>query len=196
MEKDIKNLIDDEIALIKANEEVDEMVEEENTNLPTVETNNNALMPDSFSGNTAVGIINTTKDKILEEAEKKINQDKIIDKHSTKLSKVADDLMAVETEKAAIEVQKKDASNKAEKQEIKNKLIILKNEAKRLRKAERHKNRLQKISIKQEKSNKRWEMLESTLKPLGYDYVPNTIALHILLMLVGIKAFGEIGLAR
>lgn len=190
MEQDIKSLIDEEITLIKA---------EENTNLTTIEVDNNVLMVDSFTGNSAVGLISNTKDKILVEAEKKINQEKIIDKHSTKLSKVADNLMKVETEKAAIEVQKKDASNKAEKQEIKNRLIVLKNEANRLRKAEKHKNKLQKIEIAQEKKAKRWEMLESTLKPLGYDYVPNTVALHILLALVGLKAFfngvGKVGTA-
>ena len=191
MEKNIKSLIDDEIAVIKAKE--DEKTDapisnKEVINLP-IESEVNALMTDSFSGNSAVGIINTTKEKILEKAEQKINQEKIIDKHSTKLSKVADDLMKVETEKAAIEVQKKDATNKAEKQEIKNRLIVLKSEAKRLRKTEKHKNKMQKITIKAERKQKHWEKLESTLKPLGYNYVPNPLALHILLMLVGIKAF-------
>lgn len=202
MEKDIKSLIDNEVALIKAEEtemETVEVAEEKLACLP-IENNSTAIIPEQhFSETSAVGIINHTKDEILEKAEQKIKQDKIINKHASKLSEVADNLMKVETEKAAIEVQKKDASNKAEKQEIENRLIILRNEAKRLRKAEKHKNKLQNIEIKAEKKQKQWEMLKSTLQPLGYDYVPNFIALHILLALVGLKAFfngvGEVGTA-
>lgn len=210
MEQDIKDLINEEIDLIKAEEEEAEI--EPETEIKAEETENvedidysventpHALATaDTFQGNSAVGIINTTKDKILEKAELQIKQEKIINKHASELSKVADNLMKVETDKAAIEVQKKDASNKAEKQEIENRLIVLRNEAKRLRKEEEHKNRLQKIQIQAEKKQKQWEMLESTLKPLGYNYVPNPVALYILLMLVGLKAFfngiGAVGTA-
>ena len=196
MEKELKDLVESEVASIKEQEQV--QIEFEKPNLPT-KIEPNELATETFAGNSAVGVIHTTKDRILEEAEKKINQEKIIDKHSTKLSKVADTLMEVETEKAAIEVRKKDADNRAEKQEIKNRLIVLRNEAKRLRLEEKHKNSMQKLQIKSDKKRIQWERLEKTLTPLGYDYVPNPIALHILLMLVGIKAFvngvGEVGTA-
>lgn len=192
MKEDIKELIQEEVESIKSQEANCE------SNLAIVEDEQLPVIQD-FPHHTAIDVINAAKNKILDKAKAKIDQEKILDKHADKLSEVADDMLKVETEKAEIEVEKKAASNKAEKQEIKNRLIVLKNEAKRLHKAEKHKNKLQKIEIDQEKKAKRWDMLESTLKPLGYDYVPNPIALYILLMLVGLKAFfngvGNVGAA-
>ena len=191
MYQDIRDLIESEIVLIKAEEteaEQETLLTEEFDSLP-VESPVTAETTESLTETDAVGVLNHTKEEIKEQAELKIKKGNTINKIASKLSEVASKLMKVEANKAAIEVQKKDISNRAEKQEIENRLIILRNEAQRLRKAEKHKNKLQSIELKTEIKQKQWEVLKSTLQPLGYDYVPNFFALYILLTLVGLKAF-------
>lgn len=179
MDKEIEDLINAEIKEMKSNE-TGEIVIVQEDNLPTTE---------DFMQNSTVDVISDTKGKILTKAQYKINKEKMIERHAESLSKVADKSLEVDIETEKNKVLQKQANNKAEKQEIKNRLIVLTNEAKRLKKEEKHKNKLQKIRLKNEKKEEEWNKLKGTLEPLGYSYVPNFLCLYILLFLNGVKAF-------
>lgn len=133
--------------------------------------------------------LGNVKSKILSNAEDKINDEKIIEKHSKKLAENADEAIAVELDKQSLENEKKKADNKATKKEIKNRLFVLKQEAKRLKKEQRHLNILQKQEQKKESDKTYWQNHGDTLAQYKMHEGSNRIFCEILLWLDGIKGF-------
>lgn len=138
---------------------------------------------------TAYDVVGGTQQEILKRAQEKINSEKILEKHAAKIAKITDDAMAVDAERAALNVQQQDANNKAEKQEIKNRLIVLKAEAKRLRKEQKQLNIEQKANHKARNKAAKWELYKDKLEKMKYNYVPNAFVLSMLLFFDGLKSF-------
>ena len=97
--------------------------------------NNNTEM--QIADSYVVGALNDTKKSIVDQAIPLINDDKVIKKHAKKLSENADKGIEVELETQELEIKKKDASNKVTRKEIANKLYILRQEAKRIKKQQK-----------------------------------------------------------
>lgn len=138
---------------------------------------------------SASDVVGGTKQEVLRRAQEKINSEKILEKHASKIAKLTDKAMAVDAERAALNVQQQDADNKAEKQEIKNRLIVLKAEAARLKKEQKQLDREQRADHKARNKAAKWEMYKDKLKKMGYSYVPNIIILSMLLLFDAIKSF-------
>ena len=126
---------------------------------------------------------------IVEKAKCKINDEKIIEKHSRKLAQISDKALEVETEKEELVVAEKEADNKVKKQDIKNKLIELRTEAIRLKKEQKQVLKEQKADHKKRNKQILWETYNGKLEGIGYDYVPNKFVLKMLLACDGIKSF-------
>lgn len=138
---------------------------------------------------SASDVVGGTKQEVLRRAQEKINSEKILEKHASKIAKLTDKAMAVDAERAALNVQQQDADNKAEKQEIKNRLIVLKAEAARLKKEQKQLDREQRADHKARNKAAKWEMYKDKLEKMGYSYVPNIIILSMLLLFDAIKSF-------
>lgn len=138
---------------------------------------------------SAFNVVDNTQQEILKRAKEKINSEKILEKHATKISKITDKAMEVDAERANLNVQKQEAANKVEKQEIKNRLIVLKAEAKRLIKEQRQLNLDQKSDHKVRNKQAKWDLYKDKLKKMKYDYVPNPFVLSMLLFFDGLKSF-------
>lgn len=135
------------------------------------------------------GVVGGIQQEILGRAQHKISQEKILDKHADDIAKVTDKAMAVDIERTSLQVQEKEADNKVKKQEIKNKLIVLKAEAERLEKEQKQLNKEQKADHKARNKQAKWEMYKGKLQKMGYSYVPNIVILSMLLFFDGIKSF-------
>lgn len=138
---------------------------------------------------SASDVVGGTQQEVLRRAQEKINSEKILEKHASKIAKLTDKAMAVDAERAALNVQQQDANNQAEKQEIKNRLIVLKAEAARLKKEQKQLDREQRADHKARNKATKWEMYKDKLEKMGYSYVPNIIILSMLLLFDGIKSF-------
>lgn len=138
---------------------------------------------------SAYDVVGDVQQEVLQRAKEKIHDEKILEKHATKISKITDKAMEVDAERANLNVQKLDAANKAEKQEIKNKLIVLKAEAKRLKKEQRQLNLDQKADHKARNKQAKWDMYKDKLIKMKYNYVPNPFILSMLLFFDGVKSF-------
>lgn len=152
------------------------------------ETTALAVQPEGGSL-TAGDVVGDMQQEVLRRAHNKINADKIIEKHASKIAKITDKQMSVDMERAALDVQQKDADNKVDKQEIKNRLIVLRAEAKRIRREQRQKNIEQKADHKARNKSAKWDMYKDKLQRMKYDYVPNPIILSMLLFFDGAKSF-------
>ena len=140
-------------------------------------------------GLSAFDVVGGTQQKVLQRAQEKINSDKILEKHASKIAKITDKAMAVDAERAALNVDKQDAANKVEKQEIKNRLIVLKAEAERLKKEQNQLSREQRSDHKARNKAAKWELYKDKLAKMGYAYVPNAFILSMLLFFDGLKSF-------
>lgn len=138
---------------------------------------------------SAYDVVGDTRQEILSRAQEKINSEKILEKHASKLAKITDRAIAVDADRAALNVQQQDANNKAEKQEIKNRLIVLRAEAKRLRKEQKQLNIEQKAEHRARNKAAKWEMYKEKLQKMNYNYVPNVFILAMLLFFDGLKSF-------
>ena len=138
---------------------------------------------------SAFDVVGGTQQKVLQRAQEKINSEKILEKHASKIAKITDKAMLVDAERAALNVDKQDANNKVEKQEIKNRLIVLKAEAKRLKKEQRQLNIEQKADHKARNKAAKWEIYKGKLEKMKYNYVPNVFILSMLLFFDGVKSF-------
>ena len=134
-------------------------------------------------------VVGGVQQDILEKAKKKISSEKIVDKHAESLKNIADQALKVEAEQASLNVQEQDADNKVRKQEIKNKLIVLNAEAKRLNKEQKQLNKEQRADHKARNKQAKWELYGDKLKRMKYSYVPNVIVLWILLFFDGVRGF-------
>lgn len=149
--------------------------------------NNNTEM--QIADSYVVGALNDTKKSIVDQAIPLINDDKVIKKHAKKLSENADKGIAVELETQELEIKKKDASNKVTKKEIANQLYILRQEAKRIRKQQRHLKQQQKEEHKKENNEAFWNNHGATLSEYKMHQGSNRLFCIILLWLDGLKGF-------
>lgn len=138
---------------------------------------------------SAFDVVGDAQQEILKRAKQKINSEQILEKHANEITKITDKAMKVDAERASLNVQKQDALNKAEKQEIKNKLIVLKAEAKRLKKEQRQLNLDQKADHKARNKEAKWALYKDKLMKMKYNYVPNRFILSMLLFFDGVKSF-------
>lgn len=148
-----------------------------------------AVTREGGSGISAYDVVGGTQQEVLRRAQDKINSEKILEKHASKIAKITDKAMEVDAERAALNVQQQDAENKVEKQEIKNRLIVLKAEAKRLKKEQRQQNIEQKADHKARNKAAKWEQYKDKLTKMNYTYVPNAFILSMLLFFDGLKSF-------
>ena len=161
---------------------------EEKTITPVVEQSKE-LQNGGASLLSVNGVVGGIQQEILGRAQHKISQEKILDKHADDIAKVTDKAMAVDIERTSLQVQEKEADNKVKKQEIKNRLIVLKAEAERLEKEQKQLNKEQKADHKARNKQAKWEMYKGKLQKMGYSYVPNIVILSMLLLFDGIKSF-------
>lgn len=138
---------------------------------------------------TAETVVGGTQQEVLRRAQGKINSERILDKHASKIAKITDKAMEVDADRAELSVRKQDAANKADRQEIANRLLVLKAEAKRLKREQRHLTKEQKADHKARDKEARWEVYKGKLQKMHYDYVPNPLILHMLLFFDGAKSF-------
>lgn len=134
-------------------------------------------------------VVGSVKQDILDEAKKKITDEKVIDKHAENLKNIADKALGVEAETASLVVEEQEADNKVRKQEIRNKLIVLKAEAKRLKKEQEQLNREQKAEHKARNKQAKWDLYGDKLTKMKYSYVPNIVVLSMLLFFDGVRSF-------
>lgn len=134
-------------------------------------------------------VVGDTQQEILGRAKQKISSEKIVERHASKIAKITDKSMAVDIERAALNVQKQDADNKVEKQKIKNELLVLKAEAKRLKKEQKQLAIEQRAEHKARNKAAKWELYREKLEKMGYKYVPNIFVLSMLLFFDGVKSF-------
>lgn len=154
-----------------------------------IEANTNPL---NIIQNTVLsidGVVDKVQQKILDEASEKINSTKILEKHAESIAKITDKAMEVDTERVSLSVQEKEADNKVRKQEIRNKLIVLNAEAKRLEKEQKQINKEQKAEHTARNKAAKWDMYKDKLEKMKYTYVPNVFVLSMLLFFDGIRSF-------
>lgn len=168
-----------------------ETVTERADTLPVVKTDNIELIErnDQLPTGDFSNVVGSVSQNILNRAQEKISDDKIVDKHAENLKKVADRALEVEAERVHLTVQEQDADNRVRKQEIKNKLIVLKSEAKRLEKEQKQLNREQKADHKARNKAAKWELYKDKLERMHYTYVPCAFVLSMLLLFDGIRSF-------
>lgn len=167
-------------------EKLAEQFEQEQPEAKKTET---AVAVKREGGISAYDVVGGTQQEVLRRAQDKINSEKILEKHANKIAQITDRAMEVDAERAAINVQQQDAVNKVDKQKIKNSLIVLKAEAKRLRREEKQKSREQKAEHKARNKAAKWELYKDKLQRMKYDYVPNPFILSMLLFFDGLKSF-------
>ena len=158
--------------------------------LPVVKTENpiteQSSVPGSVGFTTVVGGVQ--KD-ILNKAKEKISDEKIVDKHAESLKNIADKALEAQAELASLTVQEQEADNKVRKQEIRNKLIVLKAEAQRLEREQKQLNKEQKADHIKRNKEAQWELYKNKLEKMKYSYVPNKVVLWILLFTDGARSF-------
>lgn len=149
---------------------------------------NNALSPLSDRG--AVGAaLDETKYSIVNKAKDRISDEKVVERHAKKLADNANESIKVELETQELEIKKVDAKNKVTKKEIENKLFVLKQEAMRLKKEQKHLNALQKEQQKKESDATYWANHGTTLEQYKMHEGSNRVFCNILLWLDGVKGF-------
>lgn len=167
--------------------------ETETEALPVVMTEQQKAITEQAQVSAPVGnfssVVGGVSEEILGEARKKITDPKVINKHAEQLKDIADRSLDVQAETASLVVQQQDADNKVRKQEIKNQLIVLRAEAGRLEKEQKHLNNKQKAEHKAENKQAKWELYKDKLSKMGYTYVPNVVILAMLLFFDGVKSF-------
>lgn len=158
--------------------------------LPTVAEPQPPALIDTDGGFATVGsALGSVKQKIVAKATEKINDQKLIDKHSEQIAQLSDEALTVETEKQRLIVEQAKADNKVVAQEIKNQLLILKAEGKRIKREQKQLDKEQKANHKKRNQDAKWEMYGEKLKKMGYSYVPNDFVLKMLLFIDGVKTF-------
>ena len=164
--------------------ELAEKLKQDNVSCVVVEEKNNVALTSDVGG-----AIDDVKVKIIEKAKEKIQDDKIIEKHSENIAKISDRALEVEAEKQRLLVEEVNADNKVVAQEIRNRLIVLKAEAKRLKEEQKQLDKDQKAEHKKRNKDAKWAIYGEKLKKMKYTYVPNPFILGMLLFFDGIVGF-------
>lgn len=149
---------------------------------------NNEIATIDFYG-TVGEAVNTVEGKIVEGATKKVNNEKFISKHSKNIAKVSDRAIRVATDEQKLRVERKNAENKVNRQEIKNRLIELKTEALKLKREQKQLLKEQKAEHKKRDKDAQWELYKDKLTKMKYTYVPNKFTLKMLLFFDSIVSF-------
>lgn len=145
---------------------------------------------DAVALSTGVGgAIDEVKQKILKRAAGKVQDERLIEKHSTTLAEISDRALEVEAEKQRLIVEQVNADNKVVAQEIKNRLIVLRSEAKRLKAEQKQLDKAQKAAHKKMNKDALWEVYGEKLAKMKYAYVPNPFVLCMLLFFDGVVGF-------
>ena len=159
--------------------------EKEETGM-TVQESGSCLPAETLEVGDAIGGV---KKKIVEKAVEKISDEEIIKKHSDNIAKISDRALEVEAEKQRLIVEAVNADNKVVEQEIKNRLIVLKSEAKRLKKSQKQLDKDQREEHKAKNKAALWSIYGAKLTRMKYDYVPCRAILYMLLFFDGVKSF-------
>lgn len=183
--------------------ELDELMKKQETSIELEAENVEKLSEDSFPAvvqeqnpiatpTVYEGLESTlgkTKNEIVKGAKDILNQKKGIKKHSKTIADIANEGLKAEEQIERLKVEEINADNRVRKQEIKNRLIVLKAEAKRLKKEQKQLNKDQKAQHKKRNADAKWEVYGEKLTKMKYDYVPNPFVLKMLLMFDGIVSF-------
>lgn len=147
------------------------------------------FLPSTTRDSDYIEAVNDTRKAIIEKAKEKINDDKMIEKHSDKIAEITDKALETQAEIEELKIDEAKAENKVKKQEIKNRLIVKKAEAKRLKKEQKQLNKEQKAEHKKRNKDAKWELYGAKLTKMKYDYVPNAFILSMLLFFDGLVGF-------
>ena len=169
-----------------------EVVKAENlseSNLPDKREEQGDIVSPATYNSDYIQAVEETQKAIIDKAKEKINDDKMIEKHSDNIAKITDKALTVQAEQEDLKIEEKKADNKVKKQEIKNRLIVLKAEAIRLEKEQQQLNKEQKEDHKRRNKEAKWEVYGKKLEKMKYDYVPNAFILSMLIFFDGIVSF-------
>ena len=169
-------------------QEIEEMINERKQSEGAVVEMPAAPIP-SVTISDVGGAIGDAKRKIIQKAAEKIQDEKLIEKHSDAIAEISDRALEVEAEKQRLIVEEVNADNKVVAQEIKNRLIVLKAEAKRLEKEQKQLDKDQKAEHRKRNKDAKWELYGEKLKKMKYNYVPCLFVLAMLLFFDGVKSF-------
>ena len=169
-------------------EEMRKQIDEEKANEPieqkqvaVVEESNNAIALDTSEAN----------EKIKQQVTNALSEQTNIDKNAKRLKGVGQRLIdnsIGEQENIALFGR---AKNKADRQAIRNRTYVLKQEKKRLIKEQKFLNKQQTDTQKAELKAKRWDMFSKTLSKYGFSEMPNLFIAFIILSLDAVKASFE-----
>lgn len=158
--------------------------------LPTVVEQQPPTIMERDGGLANIGsALGGVKKKIIQGATQKISDQKLIDKHAGSIAKLSDEALTVETETQRLRVEQAKADNKVAEQEIKNQLLILKAEGRRIKREQRQLDKEQKANHKKRNQDAKWDMYGKKLTRMGYDYVPCDFVLKMLLFVDGVDSF-------
>lgn len=163
--------------------EIEELVKQRDNQL--IKTENSILSENQ----TVSYAISQVEGRIVGKAVNKVNDEKIIEKHSKKLANISDRAIEAETERQELIVEDKKSKNKVERQQIRNRLIELKTKTKRLKREQKQVLKEQKADHKKRNSDAKWEIYKDKLQKMKYTYVPNPFILKMLLFFDGMKSF-------
>ena len=133
--------------------------------------------------------VDEVKGEITKEAVGLVKNARLIKRHANVLKNISDRALAAETEKQELKVLDRKAKNRAERQEIKNRLIALKTEATKLKREKKQVLKDQKAEYKKRNKDALWEIYKDKLEKMKYSYVPNKFVLKMLLFFDGVVSF-------
>lgn len=150
------------------------------------------IVPASTSATVSTPVDNALQgsvEKIVTEAQKKVGDQKIIDKNAKALADVAQERLTNEIERQRVENKRNEATNKVDKKEIANELYKIKQESKRLKKEQKHLSAMQAQEHKSARAEAYWSEHKDTLVQYGMKQGSSRLACNILLWLDGVKSF-------
>lgn len=165
--------------------DIKELIENEKAIIETESQDKQVAVAD----NITISALEDTKKNIVEKALPIINDERIVKKHAKKLAENADEGIKVELETQELEIKKKHATNRVTRKEISNKLYILRQEAKRIKKEQAHLNAQQKEEHRMKNEELYWRNHGDTLTEYKMRKGSNRLFCDILLWLDGIKGF-------
>lgn len=127
--------------------------------------------------------------KIQGSVDDALKNEKYVKRKSRKLAKVGDRLVEEEIKGRDNIASAKRAQNKVDRQIIKNNTYIAKQEKKRAVKEQRHLNKCQRETHKQEIASYRWREYGEMLKKYGYDKTPATWVFRSIVFFDGAARF-------
>lgn len=140
-----------------------EEIEQSSNEMVSVDEKSSQIISATIYDNGFKSAVGDTQRKIIEKAKEKINDEKMIEKHSENIKKITDKALEVEAEQQNLVIEEVNADNKVKAQAIKNRLIILKAEAKRLKREEKQKSKEQKAEYTKRNKEAKWELYKDKL---------------------------------